>query len=69
MSPGEPRQRLPDEVVDVLSYLIRLADACDNDPVAAAREKFDRNESRYPQYLTRGSTAKFTQLNSPDENT
>ncbi|SDQ14983.1 nucleotide pyrophosphohydrolase [Actinopolyspora saharensis] len=69
LSQGKLRQRLSDEAADVLLYLIRLTDVCDIDPVAAAQEKIDRNESRYPQQLSRGNTAKYTQLSSPEEST
>lgn len=42
------RERVADEVADVLIYLVRFADVCGIDPVAAAEQKIERNESRFP---------------------
>jgi NTP pyrophosphatase (non-canonical NTP hydrolase) len=42
------RDRLADELADVLIYLIRLADVCDIDPLQAAYAKIKRNEDRFP---------------------
>jgi NTP pyrophosphatase (non-canonical NTP hydrolase) len=42
------RARLADEVADVLIYLVRFADVCGIDPLAAAYAKIDRNELRFP---------------------
>ncbi|WP_300017478.1 nucleotide pyrophosphohydrolase [Pseudonocardia sp.] len=44
----ELRQRVTDEVADVLIYLVRFADVCGIDPVAAAEQKIEHNESRFP---------------------
>lgn len=44
----ELRQRVTDEVADVLIYLVRFADVCGIDPVAAAGRKIERNEARFP---------------------
>jgi len=43
------RARIADEVADVLIYLVRFADVCGIDPLAAAYAKIDRNEVRYPR--------------------
>ncbi|SHJ98720.1 NTP pyrophosphatase, house-cleaning of non-canonical NTPs [Pseudonocardia thermophila] len=42
------RFRVTDELADVLLYLLRFADVCGIDPVAAAHAKIDRNEVRFP---------------------
>ncbi len=42
------RERVTDEVADVLIYLVRFADVCGIDPIAAAEQKIERNESRFP---------------------
>ena len=39
---------LKDEIGDVLIYLIRLADKLGIDPIEAAREKMEKNRSKYP---------------------
>jgi NTP pyrophosphatase (non-canonical NTP hydrolase) len=42
------RNRVSDEVADVMIYLVRFADVCGIDPVAAANAKISRNETRFP---------------------
>ncbi len=42
------RERVSDEIADVMIYLIRFADVCGIDPLTAANEKIIRNESRFP---------------------
>ncbi|AHI01810.1 NTP pyrophosphatase (non-canonical NTP hydrolase) [Kutzneria viridogrisea] len=59
---GELRQRVSDEVADVLLYLVRFADVCGIDPLRAALDKIDRNEERYPAALAKGSATKYDQL-------
>ncbi|MFR9728126.1 MazG-like family protein [Saccharopolyspora sp. MS10] len=59
---GPLRDRVADEAADVLLYLVQFAEAAGIDLVAAAHAKIDRNESRYPADLARGSAAKHTEL-------
>lgn len=49
------RARLADEIADVLIYLIRFADTCGIDPLAAALAKIERNEIRFPPLSPRPS--------------
>ena len=42
------RERLGDELADVLLYLVRLADVSEIDLGAAAEAKLARNEERFP---------------------
>lgn len=51
-----------DEVADVLLYLIRLCDALDIDPIAAANRKLVANAKRYPADKARGNSKKYTEL-------
>ena len=44
----ERRDRIGDEIADVLIYLLRLADVLGVDPEAAALAKLARNEERFP---------------------
>ena len=44
----EFRQRLSDEIADVMIYLLRLADVTKIDPSQAITEKMKRNEEKYP---------------------
>ena len=52
---------LADELADVLSYVIRLADVSDVDLTAAFLRKLQKNRDKYPADLVRGSAAKYTQ--------
>jgi NTP pyrophosphatase (non-canonical NTP hydrolase) len=45
---GDLRERLRDELADVLLYLVRLADVAGVDLGAAALSKLRRNEERFP---------------------
>ncbi|GAA3040791.1 nucleotide pyrophosphohydrolase [Pseudonocardia yunnanensis] len=60
------RQRLADEVADVLIYLVRFADVCRIDLFTEAYAKIGRNESRYPVELSRGNAVKYTSLPGHD---
>jgi NTP pyrophosphatase (non-canonical NTP hydrolase) len=51
------RARLADEVADVLIYLIRFADVCGIDPLAATYAKIGRNELRFPPSGDAGPSA------------
>ena len=42
------RGELEDEIADVLIYLLRLCDVVGVDPLAAAGNKMDRNDLRFP---------------------
>lgn len=53
--------RIRAEAADVLNYLVRLADKLNIDLIAAAHEKIDANEQRYPKDLVRGSSKKYTE--------
>jgi NTP pyrophosphatase (non-canonical NTP hydrolase) len=44
----EAFRRLADEVADVAIYLVRFADVCGIDVLAAVHAKVDRNETRFP---------------------
>jgi len=52
--------RIRAESADVLNYLVRLADKLGFDLIAAANEKIDVNERRYPADKVRGSSKKYT---------
>lgn len=50
----EKHRAVAEELADVFIYLIRLADKLNIDLAAAARDKIERNESRYPVEKVRG---------------
>ena len=51
-----------EELADVLSYCILMADVCGLDLDEIMNAKIDRNEAKYPVELARGSAAKYTEL-------
>lgn len=57
----EKKAQVAEELADVLSYLVRLADKLDIDLFAAVSAKLARNETRYPASLVRGSARKYTE--------
>lgn len=56
------RDRLREELADVLSYCILLADVCGLDLDEIMNEKISKNEAKYPVEKARGSAAKYTEL-------
>lgn len=51
-----------DELADILSYCLRLADQLGVDLEAALVAKMAKNASKYPVHLAKGSAAKYTEL-------
>ncbi|KRC37496.1 nucleotide pyrophosphohydrolase [Oerskovia sp. Root22] len=64
---GDEAARIKDEMADVFIYLVRLADTLGIDLARAAHEKIDRNESRYPVHLARGTNQKHDVLRDLQE--
>ncbi len=60
--PPDARQRVAEEMADVLLYLVRLADKLDVDLAAAAVAKIARNAQKYPVEKSRGNSRKYDQL-------
>ena len=61
----ECRDKLPqvkEELADVLSYCISLADVYGLDLDQILNEKITKNEEKYPVALAYGSAAKYTEL-------
>ena len=54
--------QLREELADVLSYCILLADVCGLDLDEIMNEKVDKNEAKYPVDRARGRSAKYTEL-------
>lgn len=53
---------LQEELADVLSYCILLADVCGLDLDEILNAKITRNEAKYPVEKARGNAAKYTEL-------
>ena len=61
----ECRDKLPkvrEELVDVLSYCILMADVYGLDLDEIMNEKIDKNEAKYPVEKARGRADKYTEL-------
>jgi len=54
--------KIREELADVLSYCILMADVCGLDLDEIMNEKITRNEAKYPVEKARGSAAKYTEL-------
>ena len=58
----EKQDKLREELADVLSYCILLADVCGFDLDEIMNEKVTKNETKYPVEKAWGSAAKYTEL-------
>ena len=59
---AEKQDRVREELADVLSYCILMADVCGLDLDEIMNEKVGKNEAKYPVEKARGSAAKYTEL-------
>jgi NTP pyrophosphatase (non-canonical NTP hydrolase) len=59
---SETRQKVREEMADVLLYLVRLADRLEVDLLEAATDKMELNARKYPVEKARGSSRKYTDL-------
>ena len=60
--PGDKIEEVESELADTLIYLVRLADELNIDLLAAARNKIEVNERKYPVDKARGNAMKYTDL-------
>lgn len=60
--PEAKKAHLEEEMADVLMYLLRLADKCDIDIMAACQNKLIKNEQKYPVDKCFGSAKKYNEL-------
>ncbi len=56
------REKLREELADVLIYLVELADTLGVDLAAAARDKIAKNALKYPVEKARGNAKKYDEL-------
>ena len=54
--------RIREELADVLSYCILMADVCGLDLDEIMNAKVDKNEAKYPVEKARGRAEKYTEL-------
>lgn len=57
------REQLADELADVQTFLLYLADAAEIDLADAVRVKVEKNALKYPVDQARGSAKKYDELN------
>lgn len=60
------RQRIGEEIGDVLIYLLNISDVLDIDPLVAAEAKLEGNRRKYPVALAKGKADKYNQLDDGD---
>ena len=58
----EKKEKVREELADVLSYCILMADVWGLDLDEIMNAKVDKNEAKYPVEAARGSAAKYTEL-------
>jgi len=59
---SDKRDRVAEELADVLCYAISLADVCGLDLDQIVQEKVKKNAEKYPVELSRGKKDKYTSL-------
>lgn len=59
------REKLKEELADVLSYCILMADVCGFDLDEIMNEKVTKNEAKYPADKARGRADKYTRYQEP----
>ena len=55
-------ERIREELADVMSCCVLMADVCGLDLDEILREKVAKNEAKYPVEKARGNAAKYTEL-------
>jgi len=58
----EKREKIREELADVVNLCILMADACDIDLDRALRDKLRRNGEKYPVEKAKGRKEKYTEL-------
>ena len=61
LPPGK-REKVAEELADVLLYLLQIADKLGIDPLDAARKKMQLNAAKYPVERAKGNMRKYTEL-------
>lgn len=60
------KEKVGQELADTLVYLLRIAEVCGIDLLAAANAKIDLNAQKYPVEKCRGSNAKYTEYQTQE---
>jgi len=67
MLESDKRERITDELADILIYSLLLSAELDEDPIELIEAKLGKNEQKYPVKLSKGKSTKYTDLLT-DEN-
>ncbi len=59
---SEKKDKIEEELADVISYCILMADACGLDMDQIVQKKMRRNAEKYPVDQAYGNSAKYTEL-------
>ena len=62
MERAEKLDKIKEELADVLSYCLLMADVCGLDPDEILNAKIARNEEKYPVEKAKGRSDKYTEL-------
>jgi len=58
---SEQKEQVGQELSDTFVYLLRFAEVCGIDLIAAANQKIELNAKKYPVEQAKGSNAKYTE--------
>ena len=58
----EKKEKISEEVVDILYFLLRLAQKYNIDLATSLDKKMDKNKKKYPINKAKGSNKKYTEL-------
>ena len=58
----ETREKVSEEIGDVINYVVRLADILGIDPLDAAIQKIESNARKYPVDRSKGNARKYTEI-------
>lgn len=58
----EKLAKVKDEIADVFNYLVRLSSKLDINLIAAANDKIEKNELKYPVDKAKGNAKRYTEL-------
>ncbi|XP_055328253.1 dCTP pyrophosphatase 1-like [Paramacrobiotus metropolitanus] len=64
---AKEKERLGEELADVMIYLVRLADKCNIDLPKVTERKMELNAKKYPADLVYGSSKKYTEYQSKNQ--
>ena len=64
-----PKERVGEELADVLIFAIRMADVCGIDLLAEVARKIEQNAERYPVEFAHGNARKYTEFDDDQHGT